>query len=53
MGRFVVIQHQINGVGGGAYEDDLEDGVVERSRVVEGPDEVDVACQVDHEVQEL
>ena len=37
VGRFVVIQHEVHGIGGGADEDNLEDGVVQHLGLVEGP----------------
>lgn len=53
MGRLVVVEHKIYRVRGRAYEDDLKAGVVERTRVVEGPEEIDVSCHIDYEVKEL
>jgi hypothetical protein len=34
---FVVVEHKVDGVRGGADEDDFKDGVVERAGLVEGP----------------
>lgn len=53
VGRLVVVKHQVDGVRGAADKDDLEDGVVERFRQVEGPEKVDVSCHVYNEVEEL
>lgn len=53
MCRLVVVEHEVDGVGRSADEDDLEDGVVERLGFVEGPEEVDVTREVDDQVEEL
>jgi hypothetical protein len=53
VGGFVVVEHQVDGVSRGANEDNLENGVVEVLRVVERPEQVDVASDVNEEVQEL
>lgn len=53
MGRFEVVEHEVHGVCGCADEDDLEDGVVQRIGVVEGPQKVDVSTKVYNQVQEL
>jgi hypothetical protein len=49
----VVVEHEVDGVGRGADEDDFEDGVVERAGRVEGPEKVDVSRHVYDEVEEL
>lgn len=51
--RLKVVEHEVYGVGRCADEDDLEDGVVQRLGLVEGPQEVNVPCEVHDEVQEL
>lgn len=53
MGGLEVVEHEVYGIRGSADEDDLEDGVVQRVRVVEGPEEVDVSAKVNNQVQEL
>jgi hypothetical protein len=53
VGGLVVVEHEVDGVRGGADEDDLEDGVVERAGRVEGPEKVDVSRHVYDEVEEL
>ena len=53
LGGFVVVEHEVDGVRGGADEDDLEDGVVERLGLVEGPEKIDVTRNVYDEVEEL
>jgi hypothetical protein len=53
MSRFIVVKHQIDGIGRRADEYDLEDGVVERFGFVEGPEQVDVPGNVDDEIEEL
>lgn len=53
MRGLVVVEHQVDRVSGGADEDYLEDGVVEVLRFVKRPEKVDVAGDVDDEVQEL
>ena len=53
MRRFVVVEHEIDGISRCADEDDLEDSVVERLGVVESPQKVDVARDVYYEVKEL
>lgn len=53
MGRLEVVEHEVYGIRGCADEDDLEDGVVQRMRVVEGPEKVDVSTKVNNQVQEL
>jgi hypothetical protein len=50
---FEVVEHQVHGVARGRDKDDLEDGVVEGAGQVEGPQEVEVARDVDEEVEEL
>jgi hypothetical protein len=37
VGRFIVIEHEVNSVCRSADEDDLEDGVVKGLGLVEGP----------------
>jgi hypothetical protein len=37
VGRFEVVEHEVDRVRGCADEDNLEDGVVERLGLVEGP----------------
>jgi hypothetical protein len=37
VGRFEIVEHEVYGVRGRADEDNLEDGVVERLGLVEGP----------------
>jgi hypothetical protein len=49
----VVVEHEVDGVRGGADENDLEDSVVEGAGLVEGPQQVDVSREVDNEVEEL
>ena len=49
----VVVEHEIDDVDGGADEEDLEGGVVERAREVECPEQIEVACYIDGEVEEL
>lgn len=53
VGGLVVVEHQVNGVRGSADEDDLENGIVERLGLVEGPEKIDVARNVYDEVEEL
>ena len=53
MGGLVVVEHQVDGVRGSTDEDDLENGVVERLGLVEGPEKIDVARNVYDEVEEL
>ena len=53
MRRLVVIEHEVDSVGGCADEDDLENGVVERFGFVEGPQQVDVTREIDHQIEEL
>jgi hypothetical protein len=53
VGRLVVVEHEVDGVRGGADKDDLEDGVVQRLALVEGPEEIDVSRYVYDEVEEL
>lgn len=53
MGRLEVVEHEVYGVRRSTNENDLEYGVVERMRVVEGPQEVDVTSEVHNQVQEL
>lgn len=53
MGGLEVVEHEVYGVGGCADEDDLEDSVVQRIGVVEGPEKVDVSTEVYDQVQEL
>jgi hypothetical protein len=53
VGGLVVVKHQVNGVRGSADEDDLENGVVERLGLVEGPEKIDVTRNVYDEVEEL
>jgi hypothetical protein len=53
VGGFEIVEHEVYGVRGRADEDNLEDGVVERLGLVEGPQQIDVSCEVDDEVQEL
>jgi hypothetical protein len=53
VGRFIVIEHEVDSVCGSADEDDLKDGVVEGLGLVECPQQVDVSCEVDNEVEEL
>jgi len=43
--------HQVDCVGGAAYEEDLEDGVV--GAIGEGPEEIEVASYVDDEIESL
>lgn len=52
-GGLEVLEHQVDGVSLGADEKDLEGGVVEHVRSVEGPKEVEVSGDVDDEVEEL
>ncbi len=53
MCRLVVVEHEVNCVCGSSDEHDLEDGVIEVSDLVEGPQEIEVARDVHQEVQEL
>lgn len=53
VGRLEVVEHEVYGIRGCADEDDLEDGVVQRMGVVEGPEKVDVSTKVNNQVQEL
>lgn len=53
VGGFVVVEHKVDGVRRCADEDDLEDGVVQRIRVVKGPKEVNVTTEVHDQVQKL
>lgn len=53
MGRLEIVEHEVDGVCGSADEDNLKDGVVQRFRLVKGPDKVDISRQVDDEVKEL
>jgi hypothetical protein len=53
VGRLVVVEHEVNRVRGRADEDDFKDGVVERLRLVESPEKVDVSGNVYDEVEEL
>jgi hypothetical protein len=53
VGWFVVVEHEVYGVCGRADEDNFEDGVVKRSGLVEGPQEINVSCEVDNQVKEL
>lgn len=53
VGRAVVVEHEVDGVGGCAKKDDLENGEVELGELVERPQQVDVARYVDHQVEEL
>lgn len=53
MGRLEVVEHEVHGVRRCADEHNLEYGVVERMRVVEGPQEVDVSSEIHNQVQEL
>jgi hypothetical protein len=48
-----IVEHEVHGVRGGADKDDFEDGVVQRTRVVEGPEQVDVSSEVNNQVQKL
>lgn len=43
--------HEVDGVAGGGEEEELEDGVV--GAICEGPEEVNVASYVDHEIEGL
>ena len=52
LGRFVVIEHEVEGVGLGGEEEELENGVVEGSGG-EGPEDVEVAGYVDYHVKSL
>ena len=49
----VVVEHEVDDVDGRADEEDLEGCVVEGGGQVEGPEEVEVARDVDGEVEEL
>lgn len=53
MRRLEVVEHEVYGVCGCANENDLEDGIVQRVGVVEGPEKVNVSSQVNNQVQEL
>jgi hypothetical protein len=53
VGGLVVVEHEVDDVGRGSDEDDLEDGVVEVVELVEGPEKIEVARDVDEEVEEL
>ena len=53
VGGLVVVEHQVDGVRGSADKDDLEDGVVERLGLVEGPQKIDVARDIYNKVEEL
>ena len=53
MGGLEVVEHEVNSVRGCADEDYLEDGVVKRIWVVEGPKEVDVSTEIHNQVEKL
>lgn len=53
MGGLEIVEHEVNGVGGCADEHNLENGIVQRVRVVEGPKEVNVSTEVNNQVKEL
>ena len=53
MGGPVVVEHEVDGVGGGDEEDDLENGEVQLRELVKGPQQVDITRDVDNEVEEL
>jgi hypothetical protein len=53
VGRFEIVKHEVDRVCRGADEDNLENGVVERLGVVEGPEQVDISGEVNNQVQEL
>ena len=50
MGGFVVVEHQVDGVGAAADEEELEEGVVQGFAVVERPEEIHISGAVDDEV---
>lgn len=53
MGGLEVIEHEVNGIRGCADEDYLEDGVVKRLWVIEGPKQVDIPAEIHNQVEEL
>lgn len=53
MCRLEVVEHEVHGVRGCADKDDLKDSVIQRVRVVEGPEKVNVSSKVDNQVQKL
>lgn len=49
----VVVEHEVDGVRGRADEDNLKDGVVEIIGIVKCPEQVNVSCYIDNQIQKL